>query len=160
MANMPKRRKLKDNPYSLDIDEDNKYKINFKDNKNVIHSIEVSEKVFNAFSNFELEDIRIMHEYERHIEHLDLDENNIHQKTAISDTSLEDIVEEKILNEDIRNAINELSDIQKKRVIKYYFEGKNEYEIAIEEGTTQQAVNKSLKAAKDKLKDILKNIYF
>ena len=54
-------------------------------------------------------------------------------------------------------AINELSTIQKQRIIKYYFDGKNEYEIAKEESTTHQAVNKSLKQAREKLKEILKN---
>lgn len=34
---------------------------------------------------------------------------------------------------------------------------KKEYEIAEEEGTTQQAINKSLRQARQKLKEILKN---
>ena len=48
------------------------------------------------------------------------------------------------------------SDFNLKIYIKYYFYDKNEYEIAKEEGTTHQAVNKSLKQAKEKLKEILK----
>ena len=37
-----------------------------------------------------------------------------------------------------------------------YFDDKNEYQIAKEENTTQQAVNKSLNLARIKLKEILK----
>ncbi len=157
MANMPKRRKLQDNPYSLNIDENNIYRVDFKDSKNNAHSIEVSKKVFEAFNSFELDDIKLMHEYERHIEHLDLDENSIHQRAAIENKLVEDVIEEKILNEELKNAINELSDIQKQRVIKYYFEGKNVYQIAEEENTTHQAISKSLNQAIKKIKKILNN---
>lgn len=156
MVNQPKRRKLKDNPYSLNIDANNKYTINFKDNKNIIHSIEVSEKVFEAFNNFELEDIKIMHEFERHIEHLDLDENSIHQRTTKESDSVEDIVEAKLLNEELKDAINELSDIQKQRVIKYYFENKTFEEIAKEENCTKRAIKFSIDIALEKISQKLK----
>lgn len=156
MANMPKRRKLKDNPYSLNIDENNNYTINFKDNKNIIHSIEVSEKVFSAFNSFELEDIKLMHEYERHIEHFDLDENSIHQRTTLENNSVDVIVESKLLNEELKNAINELSDIQKQRVIKYYFENKTLEQIAQEEGCSKRAIKFSIDIALEKISQKLK----
>ena len=49
-----------------------------------------------------------------------------------------------------------MPEVQKRRIKKYYFADKNEYEIAREEKTTQQAVNKSLRNAIQKLKEILK----
>lgn len=51
----PKRRKDKDNPYTI-IKVNNQYFISFKDNINVKRVIEVSKEVFNAFDKFELED--------------------------------------------------------------------------------------------------------
>ena len=54
-------------------------------------------------------------------------------------------------------AIKKLPEVQQRRIKKYYFEEKKEYEIAEEEGTTQQAINKSLRQARQKLKEILKN---
>lgn len=52
------RNKDKYNPYTLDIDEKtNTYIVEFKDTKNIIHRVEVSEKVYEAFDRFELEDI-------------------------------------------------------------------------------------------------------
>ena len=44
-----------------------------------------------------------------------------------------------------------------KSIIKYYFDDKNEYEIAEEEKTTQQAINKSLNKALKNLEKKLKN---
>ena len=54
-------------------------------------------------------------------------------------------------------AIKQLPEVQQRRIKKYCFEEKKEYEIAEEEGTTQQAINKSLRQARQKLKEILKN---
>ena len=74
----PKRLKSKDNPYTIGYDEiNNIYTIEFKDNKNEIHNIEISKEVYDAFDKFELEDISQMHKYSRHIEHSEIYENNI-----------------------------------------------------------------------------------
>lgn len=54
MAEMPKRNKSKDNPYTLGFDEENeKYIVEFVDNKKVIHKVEISFEVYQAFDNFE-----------------------------------------------------------------------------------------------------------
>lgn len=150
MAEMPKRRKLKDNPYSLNI-ENNIYIINFKDNKNIVHDVEVSKEVFDVFNKSELDDIKILHEYERHIEHLDFDENTMYHKLTSSEESTEDIVEEKLLNEKLKSFINELSSIQKQRIVKYYFEGKTLDEIAKEEKCSKSAVKYSIDIALEKI---------
>ena len=57
MAKMPIRNKSKDNPYTLGFDEEkNIYTVEFKDNKNILHKVEISEKVYKAFDKFELEE--------------------------------------------------------------------------------------------------------
>lgn len=151
MDKSPKRRKYKDNPYTLKKDEDT-YIVKLNNNE-----IKVNEKVFMALNDFELDDLSEMNEYDRHIEHFEITEQDIYKVSIRELKSTEEIVEDKIVSEMIRDAINELSDIQKRRIIKYYFEGKDEYEIAQEEGTTQQAINKTLKQAIIKIKKILKN---
>ena len=76
MNKRPKRRKSKDNPYVLKYDEKKQsYIVLFKDSSNNFCEVEVSELVFEAFDEFELEDISQMHESERHIEHSELYEN-------------------------------------------------------------------------------------
>ena len=64
MSDMPIRNKSKDNPYTLGFDEDkNVYTVEFMDNMKVIHKVEISEKVYQAFDSFELEDISQIHKY-------------------------------------------------------------------------------------------------
>ena len=70
MAERPKRRKSKDNPYILDYCENNKYLYNFiRDGNGILQKIEVSESIFRAFDRFELDDYTQMNEYDNHIEH-------------------------------------------------------------------------------------------
>ena len=67
MVNRPKRRKDKDNPYSLDFKENN-YIVSFKTVKNEYKEVKVSEEVFKAFDKFELEDISQLHKVDKHID--------------------------------------------------------------------------------------------
>lgn len=62
-----------------------------------------------------------MHEYERHIEHFDLDDNSLYKKTSNMNNEVEKILEHRILNDCIKNAIDELSEIQKKKIHKILF---------------------------------------
>ena len=56
----------------------------------------------------------------------------------------------------VRSALATLQDVQKERVIKYFFDGKSTHEIAQEEGVSHQAVSQSIAVALKKLKNILK----
>ena len=159
MNNGPKRRKSSDNPYEI-VSIEKLYIVRFKDSNNIYQEVEVSEEVYKAFDKFELQDISQMHKFERHIEHLDLDENQLHSRIFESTKSIEDEVEDKVISELLLSAIDKLSDIQRRRILKYYFYDMNEVEIANEEGTTQQSVHISLERAKEKLKDILKKLNF
>lgn len=150
MDKSPKRRKYKDNPYSLMI-ENNLFYVLFTDNKNIIHKIKVSEEIFNVFSDFELDDKKLLNEYDRHIEHNELSEITLN-KRAVNKTELVDIIVEKKLEDDLlRNAINSLSDVQKRRIIKYYFENKTLEQIGREEGCNKMAVKFSLDSALEKI---------
>ena len=70
--------------------------------------------------------------------------------------NISDEVEKNVENDILRDAINELSEVQKRRIKKYYFEDKTVYQIAEEENATHQAISKSLKQAIEKLQKILK----
>ena len=81
MAESPKRRKCKDNPYTLNyIEEKNIYTITFKDVKGHLNKVEVSEEVYRVFDKFELQDIKELNEYDRHIEHSEIFENNLESR--------------------------------------------------------------------------------
>ena len=155
MSDRPKRRKSNDNPYTLQI-INNTYVVIFKDNTYKDHIVEVSEDVFNAMNSFELDDLKELNEFDRHIEHSFLLDEKLYTRAKNKPLDLEDEIIRKSSFEDLKRAIDTLPEIQRRRIKKYYFEDKNEYEIAKEENTTQQAINKNLHQAIKKLKEILK----
>ena len=97
MAESPKRRKYKDNPYTLNyIEEKNIYTITFKDVKGHLNKVEVSEEVYRVFDKFELQDIKELNEYDRHIEHSEIFENNLESRALNKQIPTDEIVENKI----------------------------------------------------------------
>lgn len=154
MTNNPKRKKAKDNPYILDYYNE---VVMFKDNKGIIQEIKVTTEVFNLFNNFELEDISQMHEYERHIEHSEVYEETLYSRANIQSESVEEQIEKKVLSEKLKETINELPEIQKRRIKKYYFEDKTYEEIANEENCSKVAVKYSIDGAIEKISKKFKN---
>ena len=158
MAESPKRRKYKDNPYTLNyIEEKNIYTITFKDVKGHLNKVEVSEEVYRVFDKFELQDIKELNEYDRHIEHSEIFENNLESRALNKQIPTDEIVENKINNEKLRDAIQELPKIQRERLKKYYFENKTFEEIAKEENCTKRAVKFSVDIAIEKISKKFKN---
>ena len=160
MVNRPKRRKDKDNPYSLNFKENN-YVVSFKTVKNEYKEVKVSEEVFKAFDKFELEDISQLHKVDKHIDMRVIDNTEymdiILFNNAVNDEiSIEEQIENKILQEELKKAILELSEVQKRRVIKYYFENKTLQKIAEEEGCSIVSVKESLDSSINKLRKKLK----
>ena len=160
MVNRPKRRKDKDNPYSLDFKENN-YVVSFKTVKNEYKEVKVSEEVFKAFDKFELEDISQLHKVDKHIDMRVIDNTEymdiiLFNNTVNDEISIEEQIENKILQEELKKAILELSEVQKRRVIKYYFENKTLQKIAEEEGCSIASVKESLDSSINKLRKKLK----
>ncbi len=157
MAKLPIRNKSKDNPYTLGYDEDKKvYTVEFKDGKRVLHKIEISEKVYQAFDKFELEDISQIHKYRSHIEHSEIFDNKLEERMLAKPITIEESVEKKILIEDVKAIIDSLPDMQKRRLKKYYFEDKTLEEIAFEEKCSKVAVKYSIDIALEKISQKIK----
>ena len=157
MAERPKRRKHKDNPYTLEfIEEKNSYRVSFKDVKGKYQRVEVNKEIYQAFDRFELDDLSELNEFDNHIEHSEIYENNLNQRAMDKPLGVDDIVETMLINEELKKAINELSDIQKRRIKMYYFEDMTLEDIARVEKTSHQAVSKSIIKALTELRKILK----
>lgn len=158
MAQRPKRRKYKDNPYSLNYCEEREiYLISFKDSRGKLQNVEVTEAIFKAFDRFELDDLSEMNEYDNHIEHSEIFENNLNERVKDKPISLEDEIIRKSTFDELKRAIEMLPEVQKRRIKKYYFEDKTEQQIADEENATHQSVHIILERAIENLKKILKN---
>ncbi len=158
MAQRPKRRKYKDNPYTLNYCEERDiYIISFKDSKGILQNVEVTETIYKAFDRFELDDLSEMNEFDNHIEHSEVFENNLNDRAMDKPISLEDEVIRKSTFDELKKAIEMLPEVQKRRIKKYYFEDKTEQQIADEENATHQSVHIILERAIENLKKILKN---
>ncbi len=157
MDKRPKRRKDKYNPYTL-YTKAGRYYISFVDVNNNFQEIAVSQKVFESFNKFELEDISQMNEYDRHLEHSEIYEHTLHKKKDASEWSLEEYFENVQVTENLHIAISKLPEVQKRRLNKYDFDEKSFDEIALEEGCTYQCVQRSVYRAVEKIKNSLKNL--
>lgn len=157
MDKRPKRRKDKYNPYTI-CSEKGRYYISFVDVNNNFQEIAVSQKVFESFNKFELEDISQMNEYDRHLEHSEVDENTLYQKSVSSEQPLEEYFDKAQDAENLHMAISKLPEVQKRRLNKYYYEEKTFDKIALEEGCTYQCVQRSVYRAVEKIINILKNL--
>ena len=156
MVDRPKRRKKMDNPYNLKIINNNYYII-FKSN-NKYNEVEVTKEVFDLMNRFELDDLKELNEFDRHIEHSEIYEDNLVIRAKEKTISMEDEFIQKATFEELKRAIEMLPEIQKRRIRKYYFDDKDEYEIAKEEFISVKNVSVTLKSARENLKKILKKL--
>lgn len=158
MAERPKRRRYKDNPYTLIyIEEKNTYMVSFKDVRGNLQQIEVNEEIYKTFDKFELQDIKELNEYDRHIEHSEIFENNINARAKDKPTSLEDEVINKTLIDEIKKEINNLPAIQRERIKKYFFENKTYEEIARDEGVNKTSIMRAINNGLEKISKKIKN---
>lgn len=147
----PNRKKDKYNPYTLMI-IDGKYYLSFKDGRGVIQDMEIDQVLYELFNRFELEDISYLNRVSRHIEHSELTEASLNNRAFYKAESLEETVSRSLEYELLHKAISKLPEIQRRRLLLYFF-GEMTYEqIAKMEGCTKRAVKFSLDIAIEKLK--------
>ncbi len=155
MKHIPKRRKSKDNPYTL-IKRDNTYFVKFKDINNIEHYVQITEKLYNCFNKFELVDVSQMNEFDRHIDHFQTYETILYKNLLDKSTNIDTLVINILENEKLYKAINSLPEIQRKRIIQYYFKNQTKKEIAKQENCSIRAIQFSIDIALKNLKLFLK----
>lgn len=147
----PNRKKDKHNPYTL-ICMEGRYYLSFKDGQGRLQSIEINEPLYELFNCFELEDISYLNKVSRHIEHSELTEASLNSRAFHRAKSLEETVSQRMEYKRLHKAISKLPEIQKRRLLLYFF-GEMTYEqIADLEGCTKRAVKFSVDIAIEKLK--------
>ena len=158
----PKRRKDKHNPYNIFSTGRNTehphFYISFQDGQGIKHCLEISQELFESFDTFELEDLSFLNEMDNHYEHSELSEISLNAKSMAHQESIDEVVAKRIQSRNLYIAISQLPEIQRRRLIMYYFDGLTYKQIADIEGCIHQAVAKSIKAAEKKIKDILSNM--
>jgi RNA polymerase sigma factor (sigma-70 family) len=151
----PKRRKDKYNPYTLSQNEDKHY-ISFRDGQGVLRELQITKELFEVLNRFELDDLSILNEWDRHIEHFEQTEQSLNRRAFSKEESVEETVLRSIEYERLHRAISELPETQRRRLILYYFEGLTYEQIARMEGCTIMPVKRSIDSAIKKLKLLFK----
>ena len=144
-------KKDKYNPYTLII-LDVRYYLSFKDSRGALQSIEIDEVLYELFNRFELEDISYFNKLSRHIEHSELTEASLNERAFCKPESIEEEVSRNMEYELLHRVIEKLPEVQRRRLLLYFF-GEMTYEqIAAIEGCTKRAVKFSVDIAIEKLK--------
>lgn len=147
----PKRRKDKYNPYTLTEKED-KHFLSFRDGQGVLRELQITKELFEVLNRFELDDLSILNEWDRHIEHFEQTEQSLNRRAFFKAESVEETVLRSIEYEQLHRAISKLSETQRRRLVLYYFEGLTYEQIARIEGCTIMPVKRSIDSAIKKLK--------
>lgn len=152
-GNHPKRKKDKLNPYTLSI-ENNTYYISFTDGQGSFHKLEINMELYNAFNSFELDDISQINMSSRHLAESDMNEELLSHRIADPSEPVDDHVYRRIMYQELHKAIAQLPQIQRRRVLLYYFGGYTYEQIAQMEDCTKRAVKFSVDAALKNLREI------
>ncbi len=151
----PKRRKDKYNPYTLTEKED-KHFLSFWDGQGVLQEFQITRELFEALNRFELDDLSVLNEWDRHYEHSELTEASLYDRAAMLPESVEETVFRNLRYEALYKAMEQLPETQRRRLVLYYFAGLTYAQIADKEGCKYQTVQESIYAALKKLKKLLK----
>ena len=155
----PKRRRDEENPYEIyttGINTTNpRYFLAFTDSNKVKQWMEIDKTLFDAFNEFELDDLSFFNEVDRHYERSEVTEATLNRRAAKPQKSVEEIVSQQMEMDKLHRAIAQLPEKQRRRLVLYYF-GEFTYEqIADMEGCKQPSVMKSISSALKKLKNFL-----
>lgn len=150
-GNHPKRRKDKYNPYTI-CEKNGKYYLSFSDGQGMRYEMEIQKELFDMLNQFELDDLSVLNEWDRHIEHFEQTEQTLNRRAYYKAESVEDAVLRNIEYERLHRAISELPETQRRRLTLYYFQGLTYEQIAEMEGCTKRAIKFSVDIAIEKLK--------
>ena len=151
-GNHPKRRKDKDNPYTIYISDNGQCYLSFKDGQGAFHHLEIDKPLYLLFNQFELEDKSYLNYFDRYIEHSELTEASLHERAVSQPESVEEIVCCRICNERLYHAIAALPEKQRRRLVLHYFYDLTYEQIAELEKCSAHSVFVSVKRAEEKIK--------
>ena len=155
----PKRRRDEDSPYEIYTTGINtahpRFYLFFKDGGGVKRWMEIDKALFDAFDEFELDDLSFFNEVDRHYEQSEVTEATLNRRAAKPQESVEETVSQQMEVGKLHQAIAQLPEKQRRRLVLYYF-GEFTYEqIADMEGCTISPVKRSIEKAIENLKNFL-----
>ena len=134
-----------------------RYYISFTDGQTIPREIEVSRPVYLEFSRFIKVERNLRRWDERHIEQADITEETLYTRALYLEKTVEDTAFDNLKNEQLRLAIQQLPEIQRRRFVLYHDFGLTYEQIADMEGCTKRAVKFSVDISVKKIREKLKN---
>ena len=143
-----------DNTYALRTENAGgitRYYASFTDGQGVRQETEVSESVYLELQLLTRNEGRLCRSDRRHIEQSELTDEMLYARATKPPKLPEEIVIDRLRSEDLRQAVGELSEIQRRRFNLYYEAGLTYEQIAKEENCAFQVVAKAVRAAESKI---------
>ena len=148
------------NDYSLEIirgKSKDKYFVSFTGGYGDFQRLESNENIYLALFDLNRRDRNLTRLDERNLEHSELTDETLIKRSFKREKGIEELILEKEMKKIFWQAIGELPEIQRKRLLLYYDYGFSLKEIALIEGCSIRAVKYSIDIAKKKLEEKIKN---
>ena len=133
-----------------------RYFVSFVDGQNIPRETEVSRPVYLEFLRFVKHERNLRRSDERNTEHSDLSEGTLNRRTANPPKSVEEMAFDILRNEQLRLAIQQLPEIQRRRFVLHHEFGLTYEQIAEMEGCSHSSAFTAVKRAEEKIKAVIK----
>ena len=149
----PKRRKDQNNPYKLFTvginTEEPHYYVSFPDSQGIQICVEIGKVLYDTLDQFELNDLSVLNEMDNHFEQSELTEEPLSKRATVQQEPLDELVFERLQHQKLHKAISKLPELQRRRLVLYYFGGYTYEQIARIEGCSKVAVKYTIDKAID-----------
>ena len=149
------------NGYSLEVikgKNKDKYFVSFTDGDGEFQRVEINFDIYSALFELNKADRNLTRSDERNLEHSELTDETLIRRAFEKPKGIEEILLEKEMKKLFWQAIGELPEIQRKRLLLYYDYGFTLKEIAIMENCSIPAIKYSIDIAKKKLEQKIKKL--
>ena len=147
------------NDYSLEIitgKNKDKYFVSFTDGYGEFQRLEINMDIYSALFDLNKTDRNLTRSDERNLEHSELTDETLIKRSFKRPKGIEELILEKEMKKLFWQAIGELPDVQRKRLLLYYDYGFSLKEIAKMENCSIRAIKYSIDIAKKNLEEKIK----
>ena len=139
--------------YTLEYNEnENKYYISFVDSAKKECRLEIEKEIFDIYMKSKKAYIKIKNETSRHIEHFDLTEEQLYNRSVNNIESAEEQVIKNMEKQKVNEALKELTDIQLRRIELHIVNEITIRDLAKLEKVQKKQIQKSLQLSLKKIK--------
>ena len=139
--------------YTLEYNKnENKYYISFIDSAKKECKLEIEKEIFDIYMKSKKEYIKIKNETSRHLEHLDLSEEQVYTRATNNSESAEEEVIKNMENQKMNEALKNLTEIQLRRIELHIVNEITIRDLAKLEKVQKKQIQKSLQLSIKKIK--------